>query len=244
MRHSRRGRRPGANTRSPPASRSSSRARRCKHGCRCLPSPSRTGPSRSAMNGPATPPRRCSSTRANTGADAASRVGWQRAGPAGRAREPDCDAGSRGRSLQARHRSPALGRSAQTVHRLDRSDADGRHRQDDRRQHCRLGVQRSGKGAPHLRVDRADVRKVALEEPPGQLALDDPKVAAARKTLFGAWEMNWLAYNFAHDVELPGSTGPKVGFLMYPQAEVNGERLDALDPDSFKYEIKAKEIPA
>jgi hypothetical protein len=56
--------------------------------------------------------------------------------------------------------------------------------------------------------------------------------------------MNWLAYNFAHDVELPGSAGPKVGFLMYPQAEVEGERLDSLDPDSFKYVIKAKEISA
>src|SRR6266540_414315 len=109
-------------------------------------------------------------------------------------------------------------------------------------QHCRAEVYLSGFG--WVPVDPADVRKVVLEEPPGQLALDDPKVVAARKTLFGAWEMNWLAYNFAHDVELPGSSGPKLGFLMYPQAEVNGERLDSLDPDTFKYEIKAKEIPA
>ena len=69
-------------------------------------------------------------------------------------------------------------------------------------------------------------------------------MAAARTTLFGAWEMNWLAYNFAHDLELPGSSGPKVGFLMYPQAEVAGERLDSLDPDTFKYVITAKEIAA
>jgi transglutaminase-like putative cysteine protease len=109
-------------------------------------------------------------------------------------------------------------------------------------QHCRAEVFLSGFG--WVPVDPADVRKVALEEPPGQLTLEDPKVVAARKTLFGAWEMNWLAYNFAHDVELPGSAGPKVGFLMYPQAEVDGERLDALDPDSFKYVIKAKEISA
>jgi transglutaminase-like putative cysteine protease len=107
-------------------------------------------------------------------------------------------------------------------------------------QHCRAEVFLSGFG--WVPVDPEDVRKVALEEPPGQLTLEDPKVVAARKTLFGAWEMNWLAYNFAHDVELPGSAGPKVGFLMYPQAEVDGERLDALDPDSFKYVIKAKEI--
>jgi len=60
-----------------------------------------------------------------------------------------------------------------------------------------------------MATDPADVRKVALEEPPGNLAVNDPKVVAARKTLFGAWEGNWLVYNFAHDVALPGSSGPK-----------------------------------
>ena len=107
-------------------------------------------------------------------------------------------------------------------------------------QHCRAEVFLSGFG--WVPVDPADVRKVVLEEPPGQLSLSDPKVVAARQTLFGAWEMNWLAYNFAHDIELPGSSGPKVGFLMYPQAEVDGERLDSLEPDAFKYVITAKEI--
>jgi hypothetical protein len=29
---------------------------------------------------------------------------------------------------------------------------------------------------------------------------------------------------------------------MYPQAETNDGRLDSLDPDSFKYEITAREI--
>jgi hypothetical protein len=60
------------------------------------------------------------------------------------------------------------------------------------------------------------VRKVALEEPPANLAIGDPKVVAGRNALFGSWETNWLAYNFAHDVALPGSDGPKPGFLMYP----------------------------
>jgi transglutaminase-like putative cysteine protease len=106
-------------------------------------------------------------------------------------------------------------------------------------QHCRAEVFLTGFG--WVPVDPADVRKVALEEPPGNLALRHPQVEAARRTLFGAWEMNWLAYNFAHDVALPGSSGPKVGFLMYPQAEVGGERLDSLEPDAFKYVITAKE---
>jgi hypothetical protein len=53
--------------------------------------------------------------------------------------------------------------------------------------------------------------------------------------------MNWMGYNFAHDVALPGSTTPPVGFLMYPHAETNEGPLDSLDPDNFKYEITSKE---
>ncbi|WP_374368457.1 transglutaminase-like domain-containing protein [Dongia sp.] len=109
-------------------------------------------------------------------------------------------------------------------------------------QHCRAEVYLANFG--WVPVDPADVRKVALEEPPGNLPLEDPKVAAARRTLFGAWEGNWLAYNVAHDVTLPGSAGPELGFLMYPQAETVSGRLDPLDPDSFKYQIIAKEIAA
>ena len=107
-------------------------------------------------------------------------------------------------------------------------------------QHCRAEVHLAGFG--WVPVDPADVRKVVLEEPPGNLAIRDPKVVAARKTLFGAWEGNWLAYNFAHDIPLPGSTGPQVEFLMYPQAETAAGRLDPLDPDSFKYTIRAAEV--
>lgn len=109
-------------------------------------------------------------------------------------------------------------------------------------QHCRSEVFLAGFG--WVPVDPADVRKVALEEPPANLALDDPKVVAARRALFGAWETNWLAYNFAHDVALPGSSGPKLGFLMYPQAETASARLDCLDPDTFRYTITSKELSA
>ena len=109
-------------------------------------------------------------------------------------------------------------------------------------QHCRAEFYAEGYG--WIPVDPADVRKVVLEEPPGNLPLDHAKVRAARERLFGAWEMNWLAYNEAHDVKLPGSSGAPVGFLMYPQAETGGNRLDSLDPDSFKYTITAREIRA
>jgi transglutaminase-like putative cysteine protease len=111
-----------------------------------------------------------------------------------------------------------------------------------RAQHCRAEFFAAGRG--WVPVDPADVRKVALEEPPGRLALSDPKVDAARKRLFGSWEMNWLAYNMGHDIALPNSTGPKLPYLMYPNGETGGERLDQLDPDAFKYAISARELPA
>ena len=109
-------------------------------------------------------------------------------------------------------------------------------------QHCRAEVWLDGFG--WVATDPADVRKVVLEEPPGKNAMDDAKVLAARKALFGSWEGNWLAYNDGHDIALPGSNGPKLGFLMYPQAEVASLRHDCLDPDTFKYTIKASEISA
>jgi len=107
-------------------------------------------------------------------------------------------------------------------------------------QHCRAEVHLADYG--WVPVDPADVRKVVLEEPPGNRPLGDDMVKKARVRLFGSWEMNWVAYNFAHDVALPGSDGVPVGFLMYPQAETTDGRLDSLNPDNFKYEITSKEV--
>jgi len=106
-------------------------------------------------------------------------------------------------------------------------------------QHCRAEVYLSDYG--WVPIDPADVRKVVLEEPPGNRPLGDDMVKNARARLFGSWEMNWMAYNFAHDVVLPGSNGAPIGFFMYPQAETADGRLDSLDPDNFKYEITSKE---
>jgi transglutaminase-like putative cysteine protease len=108
-------------------------------------------------------------------------------------------------------------------------------------QHCRAEVWLANFG--WVPVDPADVRKVVLEERPG-LSLRDDVVVAARQKLFGAWEMNWLAYNFAHDILLPGSKGARLPFFMYPQAENSSGRLDSLDPATFVYKLSSKEIGA
>jgi transglutaminase-like putative cysteine protease len=107
-------------------------------------------------------------------------------------------------------------------------------------QHCRAEFHLAGHG--WVPVDPADVRKVVLEEQPGGLPLTDSRVGKARARLFGAWEMNWMAYNYAHDVPLPGSSGPPVPFLMYPQAETAEGRRDSLDPDRFRYTITSREV--
>lgn len=106
-------------------------------------------------------------------------------------------------------------------------------------QHCRAEVYLSGQG--WVAVDPADVRKVMLEEPPRDNAIDSPAVVAVHEKLFGSWEGNWLAYNTGHDLVLPGSSH-KIAFLMYPQAEVGGKLIDSLDPDSFSYTIKSAAI--
>lgn len=111
-----------------------------------------------------------------------------------------------------------------------------------RAQHCRAEFYSAAHG--WVPVDPADVRKVVLEEnPDAQLKLTDDKVVQARARLFGSWEMNWLAYNYAHDVALPGASS-KIGFFMYPNAETGKGRLDSLDPDNFKYSLMTREIKA
>jgi transglutaminase-like putative cysteine protease len=109
-------------------------------------------------------------------------------------------------------------------------------------QHCRAEVHLDGYG--WVPVDPADVRKVVLEEPPGNRPLGDDMVKKARARLFGSWEMNWMAYNFGNDVALPGSSGPRVGFFLYPQAETTDGRVDSLDPDHFRYDVTSREIPS
>jgi transglutaminase-like putative cysteine protease len=107
-------------------------------------------------------------------------------------------------------------------------------------QHCRAEVYLVGYG--WVPVDPADVRKVALEEPPGNLPIAHEKVRDARARLFGSWEMNWVGFNTAQDVTLPRSSAKALPFLMYPQAETTNGRSDSLDPETFRYEIGVREM--
>ena len=108
-------------------------------------------------------------------------------------------------------------------------------------QHCRAEVYLQGYG--WVAMDPADVAKVMRQET-AQWIKDprNPVVAPVNRVLFGGWEGNWMAYNTAHDVVLPKANGPRLGFLMYPQAETGGQRLDAYAPDDFRYRISAREI--
>ncbi len=84
----------------------------------------------------------------------------------------------------------------------------GRSGNISRAQHCRAEVFLDDEG--WFPVDPADVRKVVLE---AKLALESPEVQALRDRLFGSWEMNWIGYNSATDIELPGIGSSKPDLL-------------------------------
>ncbi|CAD5373798.1 putative Transglutaminase-like cysteine protease [Rubrivivax sp. A210] len=111
-------------------------------------------------------------------------------------------------------------------------------------QHCRAEVYLRQHG--WVAMDPADVLKVMRQETPEWIKdTRHPLVAPVAKGLFGNWEGNWLAYNTAHDVTLPGGSGKgTLPFLMYPQGENGSGRFDELAPDNFRYTISAREITA
>ncbi|NML45105.1 transglutaminase domain-containing protein [Ramlibacter sp. G-1-2-2] len=110
-------------------------------------------------------------------------------------------------------------------------------------QHCRAEVFLQAHG--WVAMDPADVAKVMREETPTWIkTVSDPLIAPVYKGLYGGWEGNWVGFNMAHDVALPGSRLGKLGFLMYPIAEDKQGRFDSYAPDDFKYQITSKEIKA
>ena len=51
-----------------------------------------------------------------------------------------------------------------------------------------------------------------------------------------------VAYNTAHDVVLPDSSGAKIGFVLCPVGENAAGLFHSYLPDDFKYQITVKEI--
>lgn len=111
-------------------------------------------------------------------------------------------------------------------------------------QHCRAEVFLRQYG--WVAMDPADVLKVMRQETKEWIRDPaHPLIAPVNEGLFGAWEGNWLAYNTAHDVLLPGSVGKlPLPFLMYPQGENQSGRFDELSPDAFRYSIHGRELSA
>ena len=109
-------------------------------------------------------------------------------------------------------------------------------------QHCRAEVFLQQFG--WVPMDPADVLKVMRQETPEWIK--DPThavVAPVMKGLFGRWEGNWVAWNTAHDIRLPGTSAQgTLPFLMYPNGENAQGRFDELSPDTFRYVISAREL--
>lgn len=109
-------------------------------------------------------------------------------------------------------------------------------------QHCRAEVYLKDHG--WVGMDPADVLKVMRMETSDWIR--DPKhplVAPVYKGLYGGWEGNWVGWNRASDVPLPGSSlKGTLPFFMYPNGENSGGRFDEVAADSFKYTIAAREI--
>ncbi len=93
-------------------------------------------------------------------------------------------------------------------------------------------------------MDPADVLKVMRQEKPEWIRdLDNPLIVPVKTALFGSWEGNWIGFNTAHDIALPGSGAQStLPFLMYPQGQNASGRFDELAPDSFRYTIAAREL--
>ncbi len=98
-------------------------------------------------------------------------------------------------------------------------------------QHCRAEFW-AGEWIP---VDPADVTKIRLKE---KLPHGHPRLEFVKRYLFGNWDPHWIAYNWARDFILePPQKQIPLNFFGYPYAEVEGEPLNWLEPDRFKYKI-------
>ncbi len=75
--------------------------------------------------------------------------------------------------------------------------------------------------------------------------LNAGEVRTLRDHQFGNWEMNWIGYNSAEEIELPGRDGlhrPDFAFLIYPCALTSEKNGPCTNPGSFRYEITSTEL--
>lgn len=109
-------------------------------------------------------------------------------------------------------------------------------------QHCRAEVWLDAYG--WVAMDPADVLKVMRQERPDWIKdRTDPLIAPVDAALFGNWEGNWIGFNTASDLRLPGAGADRrLPFLMYPQGENAAGRFDELAADTFAYTITAREV--
>lgn len=104
-------------------------------------------------------------------------------------------------------------------------------------QHCRAEFYISGLG--WVPADPADVTKVRLAE---KLTNEDQKVKDAKKFMFGSWEMNWVAFNYARDFVLnPKPAQYPLNMLGYPYAELGEDAQDYYDAKTFAYSYTSQE---
>jgi transglutaminase-like putative cysteine protease len=104
-------------------------------------------------------------------------------------------------------------------------------------QHCRAEFYAPGYG--WIPVDPSDVRKAIREE---QLLNGDPKLTVLKKLLFGFWEMNWVSFNAAQDVNLRGSTGDALPHLLSPVVESGEGRFGKPEDKRYRYTVTANRV--
>ncbi|MEZ7911612.1 MAG: transglutaminase-like domain-containing protein [Propionivibrio sp.] len=102
-------------------------------------------------------------------------------------------------------------------------------------QHCRAEFYVPGYS--WVAVNPSDVRKAIHDE---QLSLQDPKLNVLKKLLFGFWEMNWIGYNAAQDVNLRGLNGAPLPYLAAPKLETPEGLFDPSSGTRLSYAVRAE----